>query len=286
MLARHCAWVGLLIAAVAHGQTPPAELTIEQVRAALLEEIQPVTLSNCELQRFGTTNDGDYLLCGNLSQEIESAYSYGVGSDDTYGCDVSTRYEVPVHQYDCFDPARPTCTGGNFVFHDECIGPKRLEEGGRVFDTLQNQIARNGDAGKRIIVKIDTEGAEWDSLLAAPDEVLDRIDQMPIEFHKVESPKTLELVRRLKTKFYPVALHFNNNACGTDAAPLPAWAFQVLWVNKRIGKLDKKAPFPAPASALDTPDHPGLPDCQWVAPTPEPEKSRRAKREKRRQPQG
>jgi hypothetical protein len=256
------------------------------VRAALLEEILPVTLSNCELQRFGTTNDGDYLLCGNLSDEIAAGYSYGVGPDDTYGCDVSTRFEVPVHQYDCFDPARPTCAGGTFVFHNECIGPKRLEEGGRVFDSLQSHIARNGDAGKRLIVKIDIEGAEWDSLLATPDEVLDRIDQMPIEFHKVDTPKTLELVRRLKTRFYPVALHFNNHACGDRAAPLPAWAFQVLWVNKRIGKLDQKAPFPAPASGLETPDNPQWPDCQWVPPTPEPEKPRRARRERRSQPQG
>jgi hypothetical protein len=32
---------------------------------------------------------------------------------------------------------------------------------GRVFDTLQNQIAKNLDAGKRLIVKSDVEGAEW-----------------------------------------------------------------------------------------------------------------------------
>ena len=97
------------------------------------------------LERFGTTADGDYLLCGNLSRQIESAYSYGVGLDDSFGCDVSKRYGVPVHQYDCFDPARPVCADGTFDFHDECIGPQKVTQEGRIFDTLESQIARNGD---------------------------------------------------------------------------------------------------------------------------------------------
>ena len=249
-----------------------------------------MTLENCELERFGTTNDGDYLLCGNLGHEVESAYSYGVGSDDSFGCDVSKRYGVPVHQYDCFDPSRPSCEGGDFVFHDQCIGPKRAEtlssQGTRVFDTLETQIESNGDAARRLIVKLDIEGAEWDSLLATPDEVLDRIDQMPIEFHRVDDAKTLDLVRRLKTKFYPVALHFNNHACG-GADPLPAWAFQVLWVNKRLGKLDENAPFPAAPSGLETPDSSVYPDCQLVpTPTPEPTKVKGARAARRRARRG
>jgi hypothetical protein len=234
-----------------------------QTRVALLAELQPVVLNNCTLKRFGSINDGGYLLCDNLGENIGSAYSYGIGKNDEFGCDVSRRYSVPVHQYDCFDPARPTCVGGRFVFHNECIGPRpERDEDRRVFDTLQNHISKNRDTGKRLIVKIDVEGAEWDSLLATPDAVFDQIDQMPMELHGANEQRFLNLVRRLKQKFYLVNLHFNNYSCSPQLDPLPAWAYQVLWVNKRIGLLDESAPVPAPVSALNAPDGPGIPDCQ------------------------
>src|SRR5262249_26034174 len=90
-----------------------------KLREAILAELQPVALKNCALKRFGSANDGGYLMCENLIEPLDAAYSYGVGTNDDWGCEVSRRYHVPVQQYDCFDPARPTCNGGTFVFHNE-----------------------------------------------------------------------------------------------------------------------------------------------------------------------
>ena len=95
-----------------------------ELREAILAELQPVALKNCTLKRFGSTNDGGYLMCENLIEPLDAGYSYGVGRNDDWGCEVSRRYRVPVHEYDCFDPARPTCNGGTFVFHDECVGER------------------------------------------------------------------------------------------------------------------------------------------------------------------
>src|SRR5678815_334434 len=149
-----------------------------KLREALLAELQPVALKNCTLKRFGSANDGGYLMCENLIEPIDAAYSYGVGPNDDWGCEVSRRYHVPVHQYDCFDPGRPTCNGGTFVFHDECVGDRTGHRKSRFFDTLENQIRRNGDTGHRLIIKMDIEGAEWNSLLAARDELLASIPQI------------------------------------------------------------------------------------------------------------
>jgi len=135
-----------------------------------------------------------------------------------------------------------------------------------VFDTLENQLTQNLDTGKRLIVKLDVEGAEWDSLLATPDFVFDQIDQMPMELHGVDERRYLELIRRLKQNFHLVDLHFNNQSCSSGARPLPATAYQVLWVNKQLGVVDASAPQPAPRSALNTPDDPELPDCQLLSP--------------------
>jgi hypothetical protein len=136
-----------------------------ELREAILAELQPVALKNCMFKRFGSTNDGGYLMCENLIEPLDAAYSYGVGPNDDWGCEVSRRYHVPVQQYDCFDPARPTCNGGTFVFHNECVGNRTGHRESHFFDTLENQIRRNGDIGRSVIIKMDIEGAEWDSLL-------------------------------------------------------------------------------------------------------------------------
>ena len=135
-----------------------------------------------------------------------------------------------------------------------------------MFDTLENQIRKNGDSGRRLIVKMDIEGAEWDSLLAAPDELLASIPQIAMEMHGFDEPKILEVIRKLKRNFYLVNLHFNNWSCTPKAAPLPAWAYQTHWVNKRIGVPDPAAPVPAPMSPLNAPDSPTWRDCQLRTP--------------------
>jgi hypothetical protein len=221
-----------------------------------------VALKNCTLSRYGNTNDGGYLICANLIQDLGSAYSYGVGPNDDFACDLSRKHGVPVHQYDCFDPARPVCDGGTFVFHNECIGPKLETSEQRRFDTLANQISGNGDAGKRLIVKIDVEAAEWDAITATPDEVLTRIDQIPMELHGVDDARFLEVVRRLKQHFHLVNVNFSNWSCTPGAEPLPGLAYQVLFVNKRLAAVDSEAPVPAPRSPLNAPDNALAPDCQ------------------------
>jgi len=237
-----------------------------KLREAILAELQPVALKNCTLKRFGSANDGGYLMCENLIEPVDAAYSYGVGTNDDWGCDVSRRYHIPVHEYDCFDPARPTCEGGTFVFHNECVGDRTGYRKARFFDTLEKQISKNGDSSRHLIIKMDIEGAEWESLLAAPDELLASIPQLAMEMHGYDDPKIVEVLRKLKRNFYLVNLHFNNWSCTRRAAPLPAWAYQVLWVNKRISIVDPAAPVPAPMSSLNAPDSPTRPDCQLRTP--------------------
>ena len=238
------------------------------VREALYDELRTVSLENCTLRRYGSEHDGGYLLCENLVPGIQVAYSYGIGSEDNWGCDVSRQFGVTVHQYDCFTPHRPRCEGGRFVFHNQCVGGMRETIESRPFDTIAAQIASNRDVGKRLLVKIDVEGAEWDALFTTPDDVLDRIDQMAMELHGTNESRFVELIRRLKTRFYLVNLHFNNWGCTAETAPLPAVAFQVLWVNKRLGVVDSDVSPSVAMSPLNAPDNPNGPDCQLPARSP------------------
>jgi hypothetical protein len=233
----------------------------EEARRLLFRQLQPVKLANCELERFGEKHDGGYLLCANLLGSVAAGYSYGISGYDGWGCDVSRKVSVAVHQYDCFDLTQPVCQGGRTVFHGECIGTTAGVQEGRPFDTLAGQIAKNGDSGKRLVVKIDVEGAEWDSFLTAPDEVLERIDQMAVEFHGFDRARYMNALLRLKQFFHVAHLHWNNYSCLPEQWPFPAWAYEVLFVSRRIAIVDVKARVVLP-SPLDAPNDPTARDCQ------------------------
>src|SRR5262245_13293824 len=235
----------------------------DMIRRELFAEIQPVRIPNCDLQRFGEPHDGGYPLCANLLGDVKVGYSYGISGYDGWGCDVSRRLRIRVHQYDCFDLREPSCPGGQTMFHGECIATARAIQDGRPFDTLASQFARNGDAAVPLVMKIDVEGAEWDAFLLAPDSALSQIEQLDVEFHHVGDPKYVETIRRLKTFFHIAHVHYNNFSCDGSLAPFPSWAFEVLLVNKRLAMSDG-SPAP-PASGVDAPNNGSAPDCQAAA---------------------
>jgi hypothetical protein len=236
-------------------------------RRAYFETLQPVALANCELERFGEANDGGYLMCGNLLGRVQSGYSYGISGYDGWGCDISTKSKVTVHEYDCFNTTEPACPKGATKFHAECVGDKAETVQGRVFDTVWNQLAKNGDRSKRIALKMDVEGAEWDALPATPDEVFEQIDQFVIEFHGVGTirndalEKQRRIVERLKQFFVVAHIHYNNATCSEGIEPFPTWAYEVLFVNKQLAIVDQshRAVGPHP---LDAPNIPSIDDCQ------------------------
>lgn len=236
-----------------------------RIPRSLFEMLQPIALTNCQLERFGEAHDGGYLMCGNLLGQVQSGYSYGIAGYDKWGCDISTKLKVRLHQYDCFNTTQPACPGGDTVFHAECVdGVTRTEEG-RFFDTINSQFAKNGDSVKRIAMKIDVEGAEWDSFLFAPDDVFDQIDQMAVEFHGVQDEKYQAVVQRLKEFFYIAHIHFNNAACVGGLDPFPTWAYEVLFVSKRLGVVDPSRTAGG-LHPLDALNNPSFEDCQPKTP--------------------
>ncbi len=233
-----------------------------QLREAVWAALAPVQITNCEMQRFGPRSDGGYVLCANLMTEVKAAYSYGIAGSDAWGCAVADALKVPLHQYDCFDTSVPRCSGSTSpMFHAECIGPTREAIEGRPFDTLANQVDKNGDAGARIIVKMDVEGSEWESLATAPDSVLNAIDQMAIEFHDPEVEGVLDTVARLNQFFYVAHMHQNNYACLPGFEPFPGPVFEALLVNKRLAVANPSV-ITRGTIALDSPNSPLTRDCQ------------------------
>ena len=233
-----------------------------EIREMFFAAVRPVRLANCTLQRFGSPHDGGYLMCGNLLGEVQASYSYGIHGDDNWGCDISKKSGVTTHQYDCFDLTRPACPGGSFAFHEECVGdaPARIE--GRAFDTVANQVRRNSDVGKRLVVKMDVENAELGALSATPDELLSQIDQLVVEFHRIDWLQSVRLMEKLKRTFVIAYVHANNYACPWGILPFTSGANEILFVNKQLAIVDGTGSATPAVSPLATPNFPDRPDCQ------------------------
>ena len=92
-------------------------------------------------------------------------------------------------------------------------------------------------------------------------EVLDQIDQLAVEFHGVQDEKYLAVVRRLKEFFYIAHIHFNNAACADGLDPFPTWAYEVLFVSKRLGVVDPSRTAGG-LHPLDALNNPTVADCQ------------------------
>lgn len=241
-------------------------ITLREVRRDLREmffaQIRPVRLANCKLERFGSPHDGGYLMCANLLDQVKSAYSYGIGGNDDWGCDISKRYKVPVHQYDCFNLRRPSCPGGVFDFHEECVAGSAQRIDDRPFDSVASHVVRNGDSGKRLVVKMDVEGAELESLFAMPDELLREVDQLVVEFHSIHEPHDVRLLEKLKRTFHVAYVHANNYACRWGEPPFTSGANEILFVNRRLAVVDDAGSGPVPVSPLASSNNPKVPECQ------------------------
>jgi hypothetical protein len=85
------------------------------------------------------------------------------------------------------------------------------------------------------------------------------MDQLVMEFHHVDRPEFVQVIEKLKKTFYVANVHFNNHSCGWKSWPFPAWAYEVLLVNRRLATPDPGVWSQSPKEAAN---YTGGEDCQ------------------------
>jgi hypothetical protein len=70
------------------------------------------------------------------------------------------------------------------------------------------------------------------------------------------------VIERLKTFFYIAHIHFNNAGCTTGLEPFPSYAYEVLFVSRRLADADSPGRVPGVLHPLDARNDPALRDCQ------------------------
>jgi len=138
--------------------------------------------------RIGHIHDGGYILLDELNKNTEVVYSFGVADDATFESVMYENYKTPkIRMYDPFveeipkfgwRAAYPTLKA---EFYKLGLGKIKILH----FNTLESFINENNDFNKNLLLKIDIENAEWESLLVTPSEVLKNFNQIIIEFHEL-----------------------------------------------------------------------------------------------------
>lgn len=174
-----------------------------------LLHVQAVT---CGKVRIGGDHDGGYVMANNFDRNA-IAYSIGVGPQIQWDREMALR-GLEIHQYDHTVDGLPE---EHPAFHFNKIGIA-ADSSKTDLITLDEMIFRNGHQEKEnMLLKIDVEGAEWDVFDSLAYDVLDKFDQIVVEFHGMEfigdaafRARCDRVFRKLNAQHVPIHVHGNN----------------------------------------------------------------------------
>ena len=150
---------------------------------SFLKELVPYDIPGSDRIRIGTKEaDGGYVLLNKGLEDIDVLYSYGVGKNSDFEIMFCEKFNAIARLFD-HTVDSPPFKKDFLVFKKEGLGPNKTKN----LNTIENHINENDDQNKRLILKIDVDSAEWDTLLHIPNHVLGLFEQMAIEMHNLHS---------------------------------------------------------------------------------------------------
>lgn len=185
-------------------RTPDSEVL------ALLRKLRP---QDCGigLVRVGGSGDGGYLIPDDL-QGIKYCFSPGVGPSSEFEsglADLGIRSFLADHSVTSPTPNRP-----EFVFDRKFLGACDRDEYFTLSTWKQKYLP---DYRGDLLLQMDIEGAEYEVILATPDDLLAQFRIAVIEFHALDrlfDPFTFRLFsacfEKLLKSFHVVHIHPNN----------------------------------------------------------------------------
>ena len=183
----------------------------------LKELLKIKKVKNYFLARVGNNDkDGGYIMVNDFLESGGIAYSFGINREYSWDAELAERgYDVYMYDHTI---GGYSLTNDGFHFFKEGLGRNFQVTG--PLNSVKNYVLRNLHKDKKnMILKIDTEGAEWDFLETVETSTLMQFDQIIMEVHGLvkacpeESWKNrLNLLRKLNETHQLIHLHANNSS--------------------------------------------------------------------------
>jgi hypothetical protein len=221
---------------------------------ALLQRLRPLD-PGIELVRIGPDGDGGYLVPDDL-EGIRHVFSPGVSNESGFEAALADRgMQVFLADYSVDGPALPH---RNFVFDKRFVGCLTDERYITLDDWHAAKLGKEPQV--ELLLQMDIEGAEYESLLAASPALLARFRIMVVEFHwlpQLWNEPFFALASRVFDKLLAThaVVHIHpNNCCGSVKSAgleIPRIAEFTLLRRDRLRSTTYRTTFPHP---LDRPN--------------------------------
>lgn len=195
-----------------------------------------------ELKRYGHYGDGGYIVPVKSFEEASALLGYGVGADSSFEEDFSARHNKPSFGFDC-SVYYPNKENSLYTFVDECIGtteyiPSEKDKAQLKVTTFEQQLKNFDLEGKKVFVKMDIEGAEFEVM----DGILNNahlVTGIAMELHSnpEELHKPLELLSRISKDFILVYMHPTNcteRFSSSNAKGKMTYTMELTFINKNL----------------------------------------------------
>lgn len=210
-------------------------------------------------KRLGTLADGGYVTPELLLDKCVALFTYGVGGDVAYEVDFEKQYQKPVYMFD-HTMNQANWDQGNLHFINEGLGsdPKCKD-----FLDHYKEFNISGD----VLLKIDTEGAEFDYFANANiDQLAEKCVGIILEVHWLEQEqnriKFVSIMEKIRKHFILVHLHGNNwgGEFEYEKHIIPRVP-EMTFVNKKFVEniINDTQDYPIPG--LDYPNNANIADC-------------------------
>lgn len=222
-----------------------------------------------QLRRIGHAHDGGYLIPELAMQEADIVIGYGVANDISFEDSATAIYEKPSYGFDCTCPLiYPMQKECHFI--PSCIVSKESIKQFPSYASFDQHLDMVGAAGKKLFIKMDIEGNEYDTL---PDilSYASKITGIVLEIHFMESKQiaqALHLLQMLDKNFLLVHVHGNNNCqdnfVTTNAKGSISRVLELSYINRGLVHSYEISKDQAHPTLLDMPNAPGLPDVEFT----------------------
>lgn len=210
-----------------------------------------------KLIRLGRSYDGGYVVPEIALERSDAVLGYGVSDDISFEEDFSNKYNKNSYGFDC-SIDKIDIENSLVRFIPECIASGDTSKSKNNFSTFKQQIQKLGLENKKLFIKMDIEGAEYD---AFPDiiDYSENITGIAMEIHTNEGlEKALSLISTINQNFYLVNLHENNCHGKTFTAPNATGEIseliQLSFINRNLIKKASLSDDQSHPSSLDQPN--------------------------------
>ena len=210
-------------------------------------------------RRLGRNGDGGYVI-GILDGSYDCYISCGVSNEEGFSRDFIMKYDIEKKKSFAFDGTiddYPWNYTRNITFIKKNIGA--------VNDDAVSNMSFLTENYNDIFMKMDIEGGEFDWIISANVDTLNKFKQIVIEIHGLHTDsfganysKKMECLKKLSETHYIIHAHGNNNGTVQDNIPE---VMELTYVRKNYFSIPPKLnTYPLPDPILDF-------SCNGILPT-------------------